>query len=294
MAGFRLCAFADEADSRLSGQIEALKANGVRFIELRGVNGKSVADLTDGEAREARSMLEGEGIGIAQMGSPYGKYPIREPFAPHRDAFKRGLELCDLLGTRKVRMFSFFMAEGEDPSAARGEVLDRLAEMLELAESAGVRLCHENERGIYGDVTGRCEDLMGAYGDRMGFVFDPANFLLCGVRIKDAFARLRGFVDYLHLKDAEVAGGAIVPCGEGDGEIPWLIRELSAAGGEWTLSVEPHLTVFDGLSGLQSEGLTHKFAYPSKRAAFDAAVSALKGVLSGQNLTEGEAGVWRP
>ena len=292
MAAFRLCAFADEADSNLLGQIEALRANSIGMIELRGVNGKSVADLTDGEAREAAKALAGGGIGIWSMGSPFGKYPIGEPFAPHREKFERGLELCGILGADKMRMFSFYMGEGEDPASRRSEVIDRVGEMIGLADAAGVKLHHENERGIYGDVAERCVDLTGAFGDRMDFVFDPANFLLCGARIRGAYEGLKDRITYLHLKDAEAEGGAIVPCGEGDGEIPWLIERLTGREGEVTLSIEPHLAVFDGLKGLQGEGLTHKYAYPSKRAAFDAAADALKAVLRGAGFEE-EAGAWR-
>ena len=32
----KLCAFADEADPMLDGQIEALKANGISLLEIRG------------------------------------------------------------------------------------------------------------------------------------------------------------------------------------------------------------------------------------------------------------------
>ena len=52
MARFILSAFADEADKMLDGQIEAMKENGVACVELRGVDGKNVKDLTIDEAKE--------------------------------------------------------------------------------------------------------------------------------------------------------------------------------------------------------------------------------------------------
>ena len=293
MTTFHLSAFADEADASLAKQIEALNANGVAQIEMRGVNGKSVANLTDAEAREARAMLKDGGISLWAMGSPFGKYPIDEPFEIHLEAFKRGLELCDILGTKRVRMFSFFMKEGEDPAVRRTQVIDQLGKMLDLADDAGLALCHENERDIFGDVTDRCVDLMEAFGGRMGFVFDPANFLLCGVKPKEAWGLLDKYTSYMHVKDVDLKTGAIVPSGAGDGEISWTLSQLAARGGDFTLSVEPHLTIFDGLKDLQREGLTHKYQYPDKRTAFDAAVSALKEVLAENNYREGGAGVWK-
>jgi len=292
MTTFHLSAFADEADASLAKQIAALSANNIARIELRGVNGKSVAALTDAEAREARVMLDDGGIAVWAMGSPFGKYPIDEPIEPHLDAFKRGIELCGLLGSSRVRMFSFFMKKGEDAALRRAQVIDYLSRMLDLADEAGITLCHENEKGIYGDVTERCVDLMEAFGGRFAFAFDPANFLQCGVRPKEAFPPLDQYTHYMHVKDASLETGAVVPSGKGDGEIGWLISQLAGRGGEFTLSVEPHLHVFDGLSGLQSESLTHVYTYPDKRTAFDAAVDALKAVLTKENYHGGGTGTW--
>ena len=53
MATVKLCAFADEASKSLDGQIEALKRNGIYAIELRGVDGTNIADLTDEQAKIA-------------------------------------------------------------------------------------------------------------------------------------------------------------------------------------------------------------------------------------------------
>ena len=50
--------------------------------------------------------------------------------------------------------------------------------------------------------------------------------------------------------------------------------------------------MFEGLNALQSEALTHRFQYPSSRAAFKAAVGALKGILLEQGYKEEEHGIW--
>ena len=39
---FQLCAFADEADGKLAGQIDAMKANAIPYLEVRGVDGKNL------------------------------------------------------------------------------------------------------------------------------------------------------------------------------------------------------------------------------------------------------------
>lgn len=292
MFSYQLSAFADEAGQPIATQLEALKKNGVTLIELRGVEGKSVADLTNEEAETTRKRLDDAGVKLSSMGSPYGKYPIEEDFGPHRDKYRRGLELCHILGADRVRMFSFFMPKGDDPANWRGKVIDQLGLMLDDAREAGVLLAHENEKGIYGDTDDRCVDLMQVFGDRMGCIFDPANFIQSGVKPIEAFPKLEKWITYMHIKDALMDGGAVVPAGKGDGNVADILAALGKKADNMTLTLEPHLTVFDGLAALQDEKLKHKYHYASKGDAFDAAVNALKEVLTGIGYAEKATGIW--
>ena len=55
MQAFQLCAFADEADSAIGGQIKALTENGIPYIELRGLETGSAIALSDRGARELKN-----------------------------------------------------------------------------------------------------------------------------------------------------------------------------------------------------------------------------------------------
>ncbi len=280
MARFVLSAFADEAAKALADQLKALKEEGISLVELRNADGKNCADLTLEEAETLRGRLEEAGIGLSALGSPYGKAPIDQPFDAHLALFRHGLDLCGRLGCKRVRMFSFYLPKGSEPSLWREEVFRRLDIMLTLAENAGVELVHENEKGIYGDVTERCEELVERFKGRMGFVFDPANFIQCGVDPLQAWERLHDSITYMHIKDALKADGAVVAAGHGDGHVGEILSRLNREReGQVILTVEPHLTVFDGLKNLQSEELTHHESYPDSRAAFHAACEALRGLL---------------
>ena len=280
MARFVLSAFADEAADRLEDQIEALRAQDIHLIELRGVNGKSCADLTVSQAQDVAAVLKKAGIGFSALGSPYGKYPIDQPFEPHMNAFRHGLALCGALGCKRVRMFSFYIPEGDDPAAWRGEVLARLSAMLDEAEAAGVQLVHENEKGIYGDTDERCLDLLRHFDGRLGCIFDPANFIQCGVDPMTAFDRLHARVTYMHVKDALKQSGAVVRAGHGDGSVRQILALLDRErDGEVTLTVEPHLALFGGLTSLQRDALENEEVFEDRRRAFDAACDALKDIL---------------
>ena len=74
----RLSAFADEASADLLRQIETLHRERIPLIELRGVNGKNVAELEDEEALRCREQLDAGGIAVWSIGSPLGKIGVRE------------------------------------------------------------------------------------------------------------------------------------------------------------------------------------------------------------------------
>ena len=282
MAKFILSAFADEASPIFDEQLRILAEEGVSLVELRGADGKNCADLTLEEAAVIRGKLDAAGIGLSALGSPFGKYPLAQPFEKHLDKFRHGLEICRVLGAKRIRMFSFYPEKEENwDEASRAEVLRRLEMMLTLAEEAGVQLVHENEKGIYGDNTERNADLLAHFGSRLGFAFDPANFIQCGVKPIEAFEKLHERITYMHIKDALMADGAVVCAGHGDGGVPEILRSLNQEREDGIiLTVEPHLTVFKGLENLQDEQLKHHESYPDSRTAFHAAVSALKDILA--------------
>ncbi|MBQ3231710.1 MAG: TIM barrel protein, partial [Clostridia bacterium] len=292
MAKFILSAFADEADNNLTGQIEALQKAGIACIELRGVNGKNVKDLTLEEAADVRKQLNDAGISVSSMGSPFGKISVHDDFEKHLEEFKHALALCKVLGCDRMRMFSFFYPKDEDPAQYRDLVIDRLEKMLALAEEAGIILCHENEKGIYGDTAARCLDLINHFGGRLKCIFDPANFIQCGEKPIENFEILKDKIFYMHIKDALLDGGAVVPSGCGDGNVQEILKGLSGNADDMLLTIEPHLRVFSGLENLQDEEVKHKYSYPDSQTAFAAAADALKKILVNIGYKTEKTGVW--
>ena len=102
----------------------------------------------------------------------------------------------------------------------------------------------------------------------------------CGQDTLEAWALLRQRIKYMHIKDA-LADGRVVPSGHGIGHVPEILKAFRAQGGD-AATVEPHLSVFDGLKDLEQDGQRTQmdaFSYPSSDAAFDAACAALKKLL---------------
>ena len=273
-----LCAFSDEASPALDGQIAALRRNGIGYMELRGVDGVNVADLDAVAASDIRARLDEAGIRVWALGSPIGKVDINQPEMQEYDRLCRLIETARLLGAQCIRLFSFYGTDGEQRWFE--PVCRRLERMLAAARGSGIGLCHENEKGIFGDVPERCAALHRELPD-LGAVFDPANFIQCGADVLSAWEQLSPYVRYGHIKDAR-ADGVVVPPGKGEGQLAGYLPHFFADGHE-VLTLEPHLTRFIGRGALEAAGEGESAAewqFPSGRAAFDFAVKCLKEILS--------------
>ena len=110
----------------------------------------------------------------------------------------------------------------------------------------------------------RCEQIHRAVPE-LRAVFDPANFIQCGQETLAAWALLEPYVEYFHVKDA-MPDGTVVPAGRGAGHLAELLRDYR---GE-TLTLEPHLYDFSGLSSLEQDGARTQAAgaYGDARASF--------------------------
>ncbi|MCR5150018.1 MAG: TIM barrel protein [Clostridiales bacterium] len=283
MARFLFSAFADEASPAIPEQIKACQANGIDYIELRNVNGKNISEITAEEAKMLAQELSDGGIGVISLGSPYGKIEITDDFEEHFEKFKNTVEVAKILGAKYIRIFSFYFKNGESFDEYKDEVFRRIGILADYAKENGVLCCHENEKGIYGDIPERCLEIAEHFGDRLGCVFDPANYIQCGAATPDAFDKLEKYITYMHIKDVDSQSGAVVPAGEGDGEIEEILRRLDKKEGRITLSVEPHLRVFDGLSNLEADGEVQRkmdpYTYPDNMTSFAAACSAIHKIV---------------
>lgn len=280
MNRIQLFAFADEACPNMVGQIAAMKRNGLNGLEIRGVDGENVSKISLAKAAQVRTMLEDNGLRTWSVGSPIGKIKMTDDFDAHLDVFRHTLDVARELGAENLRLFSFFIPKGEDPAPYADDVMYRLSRFIEVADGSGIVLCHENEKGIYGDVADRCLQIHKAF-PQLKAIFDPANFVQSGDDTLRGWEMLKDYVRYLHIKDA-LDDGSVVPSGKGSGNVPFIVKDYVARGG-CSMTLEPHLKVFEGLKDLEEDGNTSvvgKFAYPSANAAFDAACNALKEILA--------------
>lgn len=281
MANFILSAFADEVSSDFTKQLDYLKSRDISYIEPRNINGTGVAAITLEEAKNAKKMLDDYKIGVSSVGSPIGKISVEDDFADHIRLFEHVMDIAEIFETKNIRMFSFFYPKDTDVHTHRAAVLARLEILLELSEKRGLTLCHENEKAIYGEAPEDCLDLMKHFDGRLKSVLDMGNFAFCQKDPMKGYEYLAPYIEYIHIKDA-FYDTRIVPAGQGEGKV----FEILSAYNKYTdkdtfLTMEPHLTVFDGLNKLSNlDDIKVQNAYATPEEAFDTAVAALRDILA--------------
>lgn len=253
MAYYKISGFADEIAESVDTQFEVLNKLNMGYFEPRGIDGKNISRLTDEEVAHLKERMAAAGIKISSIGSPIGKMKLEDDFTEHFAKFQRVVEIAKLLDTKYIRMFSFYHAGGDVWTVEeRQAVMARLRQMIDYAKEQDVVLLHENEKDIYGDTADRCLDLMNELGcDHFKSVFDPANFVQCGQDTKYAYSILKDHIAYMHIKDAILETGRVVPAGMGDGNLEYILNELFKNGYDGYLSLEPHLGSFAGLADLE-------------------------------------------
>lgn len=249
--------FADEISSDFDTQLKTVTELGMHYISLRSADGKGIADYSVDEIRtQILPRLQKAGVKVSSIGSPIGKVGIEdeEGFARQLAQLDTLCQICEVLGCRYIRMFSFFIPEGKDPKNYRDAVLDKLQKFIDVAKKYNVVLIHENEKEIYGDIGSRCLDLMESLKcPSFKSAFDFANFVQCGEDTEKCWELLHEYVAYIHIKDAVSTDKENVVCGTGEGRIKELLtRAIKDEGYEGFLTLEPHLVLFDSLASLET------------------------------------------
>jgi sugar phosphate isomerase/epimerase len=270
----RISGFADEIAEDLDEQLDVLESAGIDRLDLRNVRGENLLDLSGERLADLEATLDARGFTVTSIGSPIGKVGVADPLEPHMERLDRALELADRFDTDRVRVFSYYVPEDDDPADHRAEVLRRTRAAVDRAERADITLVLENEKDIYGDTPGRVRDLLTAVDSpHLRAVFDSANYLEIGVRpYPDALLQVVEYVDQVHVKDARFGErGGIEPPGEGDGRLPETLAALHDRGFAGPLSLEPHLAM---------AGSNYGYSGPE---GFRTAADALQGILADES-----------
>src|SRR6476646_3127833 len=114
----------DEVSDNFADALKWIAEQGMRHVEVRVVNGRNVAEITEQDAiRDIRKQVEANGLFVSAIASPLFKCAL-DPSRPvasgdrfgqqeegveaHFEKLGRVMLTAKLLGTRRIRIFSFW------------------------------------------------------------------------------------------------------------------------------------------------------------------------------------------
>jgi len=255
----KISAFGDEIAVDFEEQLQVLQRLQMPLIDVRAAWGINCSLFTDEHIKCIKQLCHQYQIQVACMGSPIGKSPIQDTIIIESDRLKRIGETARQLGTKNIRLFSFYPQTSVNHATIQ-IAAERLQALVSIAAELDLQLLLENEKGLVGDTPERCLKLLQAVDSpRLKFIWDPANFVQCGAaeQVEQWWDSLYPYTAYIHIKDARLADAAVTPAGEGDGQVKKLLEGLHASGYEGILSLEPHLVEarhssgFSGADGMK-------------------------------------------
>ncbi|MBL7134425.1 MAG: sugar phosphate isomerase/epimerase [Phycisphaerae bacterium] len=250
-----ISAFADEIGPDLDLQMDTCEAQGIRCIDVRGIDETNVSKMTLEQVADYKRRLDDRGFTVPCIGSPIGKIRMDQDFDEHMDLLKHCFDVAWAFGTRLIRMFSFYPSQGADIADERLAVMERMQAMVTAADDADIVLLHENERAIYGAKPDGVKDIFATIRNpSFKGIFDPANFVEEGIAPYDEgwTQGLAELTDYLHVKDKTPGEAACTPAGTGKGQFAEIFADLAARGWSGYATLEPHLAAagqFKGFTG---------------------------------------------
>ncbi len=277
MPEITISGFGDEISSDFETQLRCKADMGIHAIVLRGLWDTNIIDLNEDQKQKAKEILERYEFQVSSIGSPVGKCQLDAPPHEEIERFRRAVDMAVFFQSKYIRVFSFYPPEGDPLDIHTDAVLERMRTFVEMAREAGVVMVLENEKGLYGERGDRVAQILNAIdAPELKMAFDPANFVQAGQRpFDECWPLVKEHVIYLHVKDAVLEDGHVVPAGQGDGQFPQLLAALKERGYTGFASLEPHLQVAGHSSG---------FTGPEKYAM---AADILRGLLDQAGFTHG-------
>ena len=239
---------ADEAGQDIATQIRAHRDLGWVHIELRLVEGENVTALGDDAFDRVFDAVTEAELQVSCFGSAIANWarPITCDVQIDREDLARAIPRMQRFKCPIIRVMSY-PNHPDDPLPERDwrrKSIERMKYLASMAEDAGIALVHENCSGWGGMSAENSLILLGEVDSpALKVVFDTGNPVTYGQNAWDYYQSVYDDIVYVHIKDAKKVDGEDVYtfCGEGEGYVREIVRDLLAKDYAGGLSIEPHL-----------------------------------------------------
>lgn len=278
----RLGIITDEVSQNLTTALDWVKENGLKHVEIRMINNKNIADLSNREVENVMKEVDKRNLFISCVASPIFKCALdpkrevatgdvfgqeEETIEDHFIKLESMIKICKKLKVNKIRIFSFWREKY--PEKYMKEVVTYLEKAAKLAAEEDVLLLLENEgscNGGYASEVGLIVDKVNS--PNLKVLWDPGNEAHAGrSAFPEGYEEVEGLIGHVHLKDAKVGMngmGYCVPIGDGDVLFEDQIIALEKSGYDGLYTIETHYIPKGGIpmdgSQMTLEGLKHVLA----------------------------------
>jgi sugar phosphate isomerase/epimerase len=256
----RLSVLTDEVSNDFVEALDWAVRNGFKHVEVRMVDGTNVSNLTDEQVDRAKREIEKRGLKVSAIASPLFKCALdparpvvsgdlfgnkEEDLATHMTKLPRAIAIAKKLGTRKIRIFSFWREK--EPAKYMSEIVAHLKKAAAVAEKEDVLLLQENENACNGGYAEEVAEIVRRVGSpAMRVLWDPGNENYGGRSCyPEGYEKVKGLFAHVHLKDSVTGGdgkAACVPIGQGQTPLREQIRALEKDGYQGLYTLETRYT----------------------------------------------------
>jgi sugar phosphate isomerase/epimerase len=256
----RLSVLTDEVSGNLVEALDWAVRNGFKFVEIRMVDGANVSNLSDADVDRVKKEVERRGLKVSAIASPLFKCALdpsrpvqsgdlfgnqEEDLATHMSKLPRSIAIAKKLGTKYIRIFSFWRES--NPKRYLADVVRHLKKAAALAEVEGVLLLQENENACNGGYAEEVAEIVREVGSpAMRVLWDPGNENYGGRNCyPEGYAKVKGLFAHVHLKDSVVGPDGkttCVPIGSGKTPLRDQIRALEKDGYQGIYTLETRYT----------------------------------------------------
>ena len=254
LADIKLGIILDEISDDVPTAAAFLKDHGLRWAEVRNIWGKYNTEQPLERVREAQKIMDENGIAVSVEATGFFKIklPPDTPDGQKRlDAqwalLDRSMERAKAFGTQKLRIFSFMLDTGEQPSAASYARIDELLrEAARRAKKQNMILAIENIGGGHVATGAQAGELLKRVKeDNLGINWDPNNAAESGEKsFPDGYRHLDvARIFHVHLRDfVHNSAGKVdwAPVGAGEMDNLGQIRALRKDGYHGSYTLETH------------------------------------------------------
>lgn len=223
----------DEICSDENEQINCIKNCGIKYLEIRRVNGKYLHEVDIEVLKKHKNALDSNNIIVSAIDSPIGKNHIFN--MSNYDLIVRYVNIAKIYNCNRIRIFGKINDEGKE------ENIKDITKMAELCLKNDIVLLIENEKGTnicnYSDI----KEYEAIFSKNIKLLFDVCNFYIEG---DDCFYNLKNtyeHIGYFHFRNCMDEDNFVL-LDSGKIDYTKIVDYINKQGYEGIVSLESHMT----------------------------------------------------